>query len=166
VKCIRIVIADRQARIRFALAVLLGQQQGLAVVGEVADADSLLHKTRELQPDLVLLHWRLPGCDMAGLLPALRAICPDLHVVVLSARPEMRQAALEAGADAFVSKIDPPERLLAVVRCVSRAHNEPVALPVGSNRAQGDPGLEKRQRVPTLGGGTGLKPQIGWEPPV
>jgi DNA-binding NarL/FixJ family response regulator len=64
---------------------------------------------------LVLLDWGLPGLPSKALLPALRALCPHLKVVVLSGRPEARQAALDAGADAFVSKIDPPERLLAAL---------------------------------------------------
>jgi len=37
-------------------------------------------------------------------------------VITLSGRQETRIAALAAGADAFVSKEDPPERLLAAVR--------------------------------------------------
>ena len=35
--------------------------------------------------------------------------------VALSGRPEERQVALDAGVDAFVSKADPPERLLATI---------------------------------------------------
>jgi hypothetical protein len=37
-------------------------------------------------------------------------------VIALSGRPEARQAALGAGADAFASKGDPPERVLAVIK--------------------------------------------------
>jgi DNA-binding NarL/FixJ family response regulator len=37
-------------------------------------------------------------------------------VIALSGRSEARLAALSAGADAFVSKGDPPERLLAAIR--------------------------------------------------
>ena len=39
-----------------------------------------------------------------------------LRVIALSGRPEARQAALEAGASAFVSKGDPPEFLLEAIR--------------------------------------------------
>jgi DNA-binding NarL/FixJ family response regulator len=43
---------------------------------------------------------------------------PNLLVVVLSGRPEVRREALAAGADAFVSKVDPPERLLAALHAM------------------------------------------------
>jgi CheY-like chemotaxis protein len=41
-----------------------------------------------------------------------------LAVIVLSGQPEAEQDALDAGADAFVSKADPPEQLLAAM-CAS-----------------------------------------------
>ncbi len=42
-------------------------------------------------------------------------------VVALSGRPEARQAALDAGVDAFVSKGDPPELLLkAMDKCKNK----------------------------------------------
>jgi len=39
----------------------------------------------------------------------------DLAVIVLSGRPEARPAALSAGADAFISKTNLPEELLAAI---------------------------------------------------
>jgi DNA-binding NarL/FixJ family response regulator len=60
-----------------------------------------------------------------GLLSALRRACPGLFVIILSGRPEVRRAALAAGADAFVCKCDPPERLLAAIAdCSARQHSE------------------------------------------
>jgi len=45
----------------------------------------------------------------------LRSVCDDLYVIVLSERPEAYQAILEIGANAFVSKMESPERLLAAI---------------------------------------------------
>ena len=111
----RILVADDQPKVRFALRVLLERQLGLEVVGEAVDTEDLLMRTERVCPDLVLLGWELPGPVGADLLLALREICPDLFVVALSGRPEARRAALAAGADAFVSKTDLPERLLATI---------------------------------------------------
>jgi DNA-binding NarL/FixJ family response regulator len=115
VQHIRILLADNQPRVRFALRSLLGQQVGLAVVGEAADADQLLALAVQVLPDVVLLGWDLRGLAPTDLLSALRRVCPHAHVIALSSRLEVRQAALAAGADAFVSKIDPPGRLLAAI---------------------------------------------------
>ena len=112
----RIVIADDRDRVRFALRVLLTQQPGLQVVGEASDGEELLARVRAIAADLALVDWELPRLAEAGGLPALRRSSPALQVVVLSSRPGVRQAALAVGGDAFVSKSDPPERLLTVIR--------------------------------------------------
>jgi len=97
------------------LCVLLEQQPGLKVVGEASDARDLLAQAAATHPDLVLLAWELPGLAASGSLPALRKACPGLFVITLSGRPAARRAALAAGADAFVSKAEPPERLLSTI---------------------------------------------------
>jgi DNA-binding NarL/FixJ family response regulator len=115
-----IVIADGRPRVRFALRTLLGRQAGLDIVGEAQDAEDLLAQIEGNCPDVVLLDWRLEGLETADLLAALHWRCPGLYVIVLSGRPEARRMALDAGADVFVSKIDPPDRLLAAIRSVQR----------------------------------------------
>jgi CheY-like chemotaxis protein len=67
-------------------------------------------------PDIILLDWELPGLQGGDALSTLRAHRPQLKVIALSGRPEARSAALAAGMNAFVSKGDPPEQLLAAVR--------------------------------------------------
>ena len=111
----RILLADDQPRVRFALRVLLERQPGLEVMGEAVDVDDLLCQAEQSCPDLVLLGWELPGWAADDSLSTLRRVCPDVCVIALSGRPEARRAALTAGADAFISKSDPPERLLAAI---------------------------------------------------
>jgi DNA-binding NarL/FixJ family response regulator len=133
----RILLADDQSKVRFGLRVLLKRQSGVEVVGEAADTEELLVLAKSACPDLVLLDWELPGTQAAELLPALRSLCPGLTVIVLTGQLEARKPALAAGADAFVSKTDPPERLLAaIVDCFPSA---PAQFPV----AQNAPGDEK-----------------------
>ncbi len=113
----RVLLADDRPKTRFALRLLLERQPGIQVVGEAADAEELLVQAKVTSPTVVLLDWELPNIGADGsTLSALREMCPRLCVIALSGRPEMRKAALAAGADAFVSKADPPERLLAAVR--------------------------------------------------
>jgi DNA-binding NarL/FixJ family response regulator len=117
----QILLADNQPKVRFGLRVLLERQPGLKVVGEATNAEDLLAQMKTDCPDLVLLGWGLPGLAKVDLLSALRRACPGLFVIVLSGRTEVRRAALDAEADAFVYKCDPPERLLAAIAdCVTR----------------------------------------------
>ena len=112
----RICIADSQSRVRFGLRVLLEQQPGWKVIGEAADTQELLQQVCSNLPDLVLFDWELPGIPAAELLTRLRQLCPALRVIPMSGRHELRLAALEAGADAFASKTESPERLVALIR--------------------------------------------------
>jgi DNA-binding NarL/FixJ family response regulator len=123
----RILLADDQPDVRSALRLLIEQETGLLVVGEAADAASLLARVAVDSPDIILLDWELPGESSADdgkltgeeLLAQLIATCPTLKIIALSGRIEACQVALSAGADAFVSKAEPPERLLAALRLVA-----------------------------------------------
>jgi DNA-binding NarL/FixJ family response regulator len=123
----RILLADDQPKVRLGLRLLLEQDQGLTVVAEATDAEGLLAHAETAQPDLVLLDWSLQASPGLDLVPALRRLRPDLAVIVLSGLPEAEQDSLEAGADAFVSKADPPEQLLAAIAGVQRDENTAVA---------------------------------------
>jgi DNA-binding NarL/FixJ family response regulator len=112
----RILLADEQTRVCSALEILLRQEPDVSIVVEASEGTELLAQVRATQPDLVLLDWGLPDLSVIGSLPGLHSICPNLTVIVLSSRPEARLEALAAGADDFVSKIDPPAQLLLAIQ--------------------------------------------------
>jgi DNA-binding NarL/FixJ family response regulator len=115
----RILIADDQSRVRYALRVLLEQQFGFKIAGEAIDTHQLLRQVETLRPDLLLLDWDLPGLNPKNLLPEIHNHCPQIKVIVITSKSELRQAALATGVDAFVSKGSPPEALLAAVELCS-----------------------------------------------
>jgi DNA-binding NarL/FixJ family response regulator len=138
----RVFLADKQAKVRSALRLLLEQEPGLSVVGEAAEAEGLLAQVQRTRPDLVLLDWELPRLQVTDslttlrhgsgdvpsspkgqtsgqhLLSALHSLGCHLKVIALSGHVEAREEALTAGADAFVSKGDPPEQLLTTLRTI------------------------------------------------
>jgi DNA-binding NarL/FixJ family response regulator len=111
----RILLADDQPKVRFALRTLLERKWGFEVVGEATHIRDMWQQVEEECPDLLLLDWELPGPQVADLMTALHALCPNLCVIALSGHSESRHVALEAGVDAFVCKCDPPERLLSAI---------------------------------------------------
>ena len=111
----RVLIADGRARVRFGLRTLLDKASDVEVVGEVEEADDLVEKIEACCADLVLVDWGLPGLENAALIETLRETCPEVGLIVLSGHPEVRQAALQAGADAFVNKTESPVYLLSVI---------------------------------------------------
>jgi DNA-binding NarL/FixJ family response regulator len=115
-----ILIADSHDHVRFALRVMLSRQPGLQVVGEAADGAELLALARTAMADLAIVDWALPGLAGVGGMAAIHQACHALHLIVLSSQLGIRQAAVGNGVDAFVSKGDPPDRLLAVIRQYER----------------------------------------------
>lgn len=111
----RILLADGQEKVRFALRVLLEHQAGLEVVGEATHESELLAMSAETLPDLVLLAWDLPGLETERSIDSVRACCPGAAVIALSGQPEAQAEAMAAGVEGFVSKGDPPEQLLAAI---------------------------------------------------
>ncbi len=111
-----VLIADDQAEVRSALRLLLDQEDDMEVVGEARDGKELLAQAERLEPSLLLLDWELNRGGLSADIPGLQGGRTNLAIVALSGRPEARKAALLAGVDAFVSKAEPPERLLAAIR--------------------------------------------------
>src|SRR5512141_970174 len=97
-KRMRILIADNQPQVRFALRIALEQRPGLKTIGEAIDAEDLLEQSKMVCPDLVLIDWGLVT-PMAELIRALRQVCRYTRVIILSSRQEARELALATGAD-------------------------------------------------------------------
>lgn len=114
----RVLIADDQPSVRSALRLLVEQLPEATVVGDAADGAWLQVLLRTAQPDLLLLDWGLPKLAATSSLDTLRAACPKMAIIVLSGDLDARSHALAAGADAFVSKSDPPQQVVAVLESV------------------------------------------------
>ena len=112
---LRIILADDQPKVRFALRVLLESLPDVDIVGEVEDARELMEQLSILSPTSIILDWLLPGLSEIGSIESLRDRTPDVAIIALSGRPELGHEAIAHGADSFVSKIDPPDRLLEIL---------------------------------------------------
>ena len=114
----RILIASIQAVTRRALKGLLQTRPDLDVVAEVADAQETLGRAEAARPDVVLLDSELFNGPLEDLVESLRRLDCQPKVVVLGFSSESERAARAAGADAFVSKGDPPKSLLTALYAV------------------------------------------------
>lgn len=113
-----IFFADDEFNIRLAMRLLL-DQAGYKLVGEAGDAESLLAQVCSSLPDVILLDWELPGLRVQHLLPVLHKYCPSTKVIAMSAQPEAQRAAIVSGVDAFVSKGNSSDELLAILARIS-----------------------------------------------
>jgi two-component system, NarL family, response regulator DesR len=114
----RILLAERNSMMGSALGILLGREPGVQVVGQTNDAHELLNAARATRPDAVLLDWDLPGWQAATMVAELLSVSPRMVLVGLCTRPERCDEVLAAGAKACLTLVDPPSKVLAVLRAV------------------------------------------------
>lgn len=112
----RVLLADDEPKVTKALRLLLEHQTWIEVVGVVEDANDLMGCLQSLHADLLLLDWHLGEVLGSEVIARARRVDPELKVVVISGMLDKMEVALRAGAHAFVSKADPPEDLLSVIR--------------------------------------------------
>jgi DNA-binding NarL/FixJ family response regulator len=121
----RVYIADARSEERSALRLLILDLK-MNVVGEAADWSTTLAQAPVCRTDMLLVDWDLLPNSPTAALGKLRKACPAALVIVLISHLDARQqAALSAGADAFISKGETPERVAERLRSVAAS----VALP-------------------------------------
>ena len=117
---IRILLAEDQAMMRGALAVLLDLEPDLEVVAQVSRADAIVPEARRVEPDVALLDIELPGGNGIDAARELRGAMPGCAVVIVTTfgRPGYLRRAMDAGARGFLVKDGPVEGLADAVRAV------------------------------------------------
>ncbi len=116
----KILIVDDHLRVRSSLKALLAAALSQAEMSEAADGAEAIHRIEESHPDLVLMDARMPNLDGIRAIGLIKARWQKIQVIVLSMYAQYQVPALEAGAAAFISKDESPEKLLNWVICKSR----------------------------------------------
>ena len=118
---IRVLLAEDQAMMRGALAVLLDLDDDLEVVAQVGSGTEIVPAALARTPDVALLDIELPGrsgldaaADLAEQLPGCRVV-----MVTTFGRPGYLQRAMAAGALGFLVKDGPIEGLADAIRRVA-----------------------------------------------
>ncbi|MFO7583172.1 MAG: response regulator [Anaerolineales bacterium] len=116
----RVYLADAKAEERSALRMLLLDMK-MEVVGEAEDWAATLAQAPATRLEMLLVDWDLLPTNLGTeSLAELRLACPTAIVVVLISQLNARQqAAISAGADAFISKGETPTRVAERLRLVT-----------------------------------------------
>jgi len=115
----RVFLADALTQERSSLRLML-LDLNMEIAGEAADWSTTLAQAPISRTDMLLVDWDLLPSAPVEALEELRKTCPEALVIVLISHLDARQqAALSAGADAFISKGETPERVAERLRTVA-----------------------------------------------
>ena len=114
---VRVALVEDNAVFREALELLLGLRPDIDVVGAVEDGTQVVEMCRQLDPDVVIMDFRLPALDGVQATRALRDACPDVAVVCLTASANLREidALYAAGAVACLTKDEHLDKIVAAI---------------------------------------------------
>lgn len=118
---IRVVLVDDQTLVRSGVRGLLALIEDIQVVGEASDGDEAVRVIATMNPDVVLLDVRMPGCSGIEVLKTLKAK-EQLPPTILLTTFDDDEALLEgmrAGARGFLLKDISLERLAEAIRNIA-----------------------------------------------
>lgn len=115
---ITVVLVEDNDVFRESLELLLDVVPDLDVVAAVADGRSALEVCPRIQPDVVVLDYRLPELDGVETTAGISSACPETAVVVLTAEVEAgeAEALVEAGAVACLTKDRQLDEIVGAIR--------------------------------------------------
>lgn len=122
---IRVVLIDDHTIVRTGIKSLLEKDSRFSVVGEGGMLSDGLEIVRSVKPDVVLLDFRLPDGDGVIGTKRIKAMNPDIKVIILTAyqSEKILSELLQVGADGFLLKTIEISRIIEGILKVSRGES-------------------------------------------
>jgi DNA-binding NarL/FixJ family response regulator len=120
---VRIIIADDQLLFRTMLAEMLKKDAEIEIAAECGNGEETLAACFKLMPDMVLLDIGMPNKGGIEVLRELKAVLPDVRVVMLTTfeDDENIKTAVLLGADGYLIKELTPDALIMAIKSI---HND------------------------------------------
>jgi two-component system NarL family response regulator len=141
---IRVLLVDDHPILLDGLAMLLGCEPDMAVVGRAVNGEEAIALFQQHQPDVMLVDLRLPTISGIEVIAKIRADYPRARIVVLSTHDtdEEIYQAVQAGARGYLVKGAASEELLKAIRTV---HQNQTYIPPSASEK-----LLRRMTAPAL----------------
>ncbi len=147
----RILIADDHALLSESLRMMLEMNSDIEVVGVAFDGLQAVTLCGEQKPDVVLMDIRMPLMDGIAAVKQIKSDSPDTKVIILTSLEDDKCVfnSFASGADGYLLKDTPPDRLVALIRCVYWGYmvSSPLALRA---MLSGKETMEESSQVPDI----------------
>ena len=98
---------------------------------EASNGKEALRQVKDVQPDAIVMDVLMPECDGIEATRILKAINPQIKIILYSMYPEYKKAALSAGADAFITKGDPSKTLVDTIGSLINPNSDSISNHMG-----------------------------------
>ncbi len=107
--------------VREGLAAMLESEHDFVVSALAATGEEAVAIGSMMKPDVVMSDIRMPGIDGFGVLSKLKAVHPDIRVLLMAGMPlkEEESRAREEGAKGYLPKNVDQDRLVAALRAIA-----------------------------------------------
>jgi len=119
---IHILVVDDHQVVREGLGRLLGEEEGIELVGQGSNSEEALLQVEMFAPDIILMDIKMPGVDGIELTRQIKQKYPKCNVIMLTLYDEYINQAIEAGARGYLLKDIRREELASAIRRVYAGH--------------------------------------------
>lgn len=118
---IKLMIADDHKLFREGIKALLAVTDDIEIIGEAEDGEAALKKSRELEPDVILMDINMPGLNGIRATEQILAQFPQIRIIMLTMLEDDASIfhAMRAGARGYLLKGADPQEVLSVIRAVA-----------------------------------------------
>jgi DNA-binding NarL/FixJ family response regulator len=127
-KTVQILLADDDYQVLSALRCVIEQEPAWLVTNEFHDAEEMILHFKDtsqwentcdeqatLHASILLIDWELPGFRPGIHIQEIRSLCPQIKIVGLSVVMTSQREIKTSQVDAFISKSEAPEQVLAAL---------------------------------------------------
>src|SRR6476646_7964081 len=117
----RVLVVDDHTVIRRGIQSILRAWPEWQMSGEAANGEEAIRLTLDLKPDIVLMDISMPGMGGLEATRAIRKVCPEARVLLLTLHDSLEwvETALHAGACGYLLKSDTEGELVRALKVVA-----------------------------------------------